>query len=264
MPTSFSPVAGFPLERLLPPRVAFEPLCLQAQKDRGYLGLVFEALMHGSLGLLVDRRFVPANDGGYQRLRSDQTPPMAIRHQENGIPEFSWAVYSSVDYWFEIDGPMGKWAGNCVFLTGDMALNVLMQPRDVMRPVVVDPSWPHSVTLPFGELCAFWHAWHGSPTWTELRFDRVELSFPSETMLRRLRSFLPQFSVTEACVRRGWTSGRERREVRTLAVRGADDETLLRLFKALPLLNWGLSEEETIGEVRLTSQTQALVPRVYP
>jgi hypothetical protein len=253
---------------MLPPRgPAFESLCVQAQRDPGCRALVFEALLHGTLGLLVDSRLLPPSyrDGRLQWVRANQFTPMAMRHQRYGVHEFSWAVYSSVDYWFEIPGPMGAWATNFNFVSGETALEVLVQPREMTPlPMVVDPTWPHSVTLMPHELSAFWLAWQNAPIWIETRFDALGQSYPSDAMLARLRGFLPQLEISAACVWQGTTRAQPKRRLQTLAVRGADNETLLRICKALPLLNWGLPEGEAISEVWPASQRQVLAPQVFP
>ena len=105
---------------------------------------------------------------------------MTLRHRRYGIHEISWAVYSSADYWFEVPGPDGEWAAHYNFLRGMAALQMLALPGHTPHPLVVDPTWPHSVTLLPGELSAFLQAWQAAPTWTEIRFGSLELSSPSQ------------------------------------------------------------------------------------
>lgn len=255
-----------PLDRLLPPRgPALEQLCQLARQDRGWVGLVVESLLNGPLGLLVDKRFLSHNEAGvWQRLPNWRFVPMQIRHRKHGIHEFSHAVFSHTDYCFEIaPPPTGEQAGCFTFANGLAALEILAQPDCTPHPLVVDPTWPHSVWLAPAELHACLMAWHEVPAPIAADFCSFEFSFASAAMCARLREFLPQLpSVEQACIWRCALATRPKHARQTLFVRGADDASLARIRKALPLLNWGLPAKDAISLV--TSSDEPLKgPSVY-
>jgi hypothetical protein len=219
-------------------------LCRLAREDASFLPLVFEALLHMPVALLVDPGKSPPLLGtGMER----EYPLLQIRHPATGIIEFSAALFSDMEHFHAFHPERAPYSFG--FPSGLEPFEQIAA-CSLRLPVVVDPCSPHAVVLPHEKLKHWLAIWRASPRPADpmarngcVFRESTEFSQP---LLDRLAAFLSRFDAVErAYLVSTHPVDYPEYACLTLAVSCSDDSLLERIGRALGLLRYGLLAEET-------------------
>ena len=221
-------------------------LCRLARQDAVFLPLVFEALLHLPVALLVnpdEARFEPG-------MREPEYPLLQIRHPDpaKGVPEFSAALFSDVEHFRAFHPEKAPYSLG--FPSGLEPLEQLAA-SPLRLPLAVDPCSPHGVVLPHDQLNIWLALWRGAPRPADPMEPngsafREDATFP-QRLLDRLAAFLSCFeSVERAYLIYSYPLDHPDREQPTLAVSCSDMRELERIGRAFGLLCDGLPGDKCL------------------
>ena len=220
-------------------------LCRLAREDAGFLPLVFEALLHMPVALLVDPGESPPLPGtGMER----EYPLLQIRHPATGITEFSAALFSNMEHFHAFHPERAPYSFG--FPSGLEPLEQIVA-NYLRLPVAIDPCSPHAVVFPHENLQHWLAVWHSAPCPANPMEPngsafRQEVAF-SQKLLDRLAAFLGRFASVEcAYLIYSHPIDHPDQEQLTLAVSCRDVRELERIGRAFGLLGDGLASDERL------------------
>lgn len=216
-------------------------LCRLAREDARFLPLVFEALLHAPVALLVNPGDKPVSPG----LKLDcEYPALLFRHPGKGVPEFSVALFSDLDHFYAF---LPEQCPHCMAIPG---LEALEQLAILRHPVAIDPCSAHALVLQSEQVANWLAIWRASPRPADpmARNGCVfrEATEFSQPLLDRLAAFLSRFDAVErAYLVSTHPIDYPEYACLTLVVSCSDDSILERIGRALGLLRYGLLAEAT-------------------
>jgi hypothetical protein len=229
---------------------AFERLCRMCRQSPALLPMAVEAMLNMPLAICCDRR------ADVQVLAADRfgIHPMQFRSAAQGIPEFSYIVFSSLKSWehSELGGRHAAPAWG--FKTQDI-FDGLMTDESMhgAQHVVVDPFTPHMLRFEsraLGVLLTAWSCTGAAPdpflSGGDSRFavctDVPQLLLDRLLALTTVASAIERLHLLDVRP----MQGEKQPFRRTLIVSATDWPVMERLRRALPLLNDGLNDEHRI------------------
>lgn len=222
-------------------------LCRLSREDAGFLPLVFEALLHLPVAVLIDPGKLPPLPG--TRTEREYTI-VQIRHPDpaKGLPEFSAALFSDMEHFHAFHPQKAPYSIG--FQSGLEPLEQIAA-NPLRLPVAVDPCSPHAVVLPHVQLKRWLELWSCAlppvnPMEPHGCAFRQSAAFPQK-LLDRLAAFLCRFESVEcAYLIYSYPFHRPDQEQLTLAVSCSDERELGRIGRALGLLSDGLADKENL------------------
>lgn len=231
--------------RLLPMGdVGLERACRLCHEQPGLKPLVFEALLHAPLALLIDPG-TAAPSPGIRLMTLERVVPMQVRHRSLGIMAFSNALFSGITHFYAFMPERGH---HC--FTFPDGHDLIAQLAASNRPLWVDPGTRHSLGFGQDELRAWLAAWEDTPRAPD-PFEQGGCEFRQavahpQLLLDRLATFLARLQAVERAYL-VWVRplGSKEDFHLTLVIRCPDTAVTERIRRALPLLNQGLGRDET-------------------
>ncbi len=219
-------------------------LCRLAHEDAGFLPLVFEALLHLPVALLIDPGDARPTPGATICCKH---PLLQIRHPAKGVPEFSAALFSDMEHFYAFHPQRAPY---CFGYRSGLEPLERIAAHPLRLPVAVDPCSPHAVVLPYERLKNWLALCRSVPRPADPMEPngcafRQSSAFPQQ-LLDRLAAFLCRFEEVErAYLIYSHPFDHPDRERLTLAVSCSDAGELERIGRAFGLLGDNLP-----GDVR--------------
>lgn len=213
-------------------------LCRLSHTEPRLKPLVFEALLHAPVAVLCDPGSAPPPSGTHI---NNAVLLRQLRHPEAGIPDFSYAVFSDLDY-FHAFAPEEA-PHHCV--VPESTFRLIEDLAAPPMPLVIDPGTRHAVVLPGVELQTWLARWRDTPPATDPLEHGTLDTRPGVTcpavLLDRLMVFLATLPTVERAYLLAGTIGSTGEPTLALAVVCHDTVTELRIRRALPLIEDGLA-----------------------
>ncbi|MGA3953872.1 hypothetical protein ACI2TT_23625 [Ralstonia nicotianae] len=218
--------------------VCLSRLCRLSHTEPQLKPLVFEALLHAPIAVLCDPGSSPPPSG---TLINSDVLLRQVRHPEAGIPEFSNAVFSDVAH-FHAFAPE-KVPHHCMVPLSTFRL--IEDLANLPMPLAIDPGARHTLVLSSAELRRWLAKWRDTPLATDpLEHDTLDTRpgvACQAALLDRLMVFLGMLPTVERAHLLAGTIASTGAPTLTLAVACQDTLTEMRIRRALPLLEDGLT-----------------------